>query len=87
VASAHRFGYSAPVRPQTVVFVEPPYVCWDRAMDRVREHGAFVEDREGMNAMQWVFVPRGLASVARWPASRASSVASARTCVSAYAGG
>jgi hypothetical protein len=24
VASAHRFGYSAPVRPQTVVFVEPP---------------------------------------------------------------
>ncbi len=23
--------------PQTVVFVEPPYVCWDRAMDRARE--------------------------------------------------
>ncbi len=22
---------------QTVVFVEPPYVCWDRRMDRVRE--------------------------------------------------
>ncbi len=25
------------MRPQTVVFVEPPYVCWDRRMDRVRE--------------------------------------------------
>jgi radical SAM superfamily enzyme YgiQ (UPF0313 family) len=25
------------VRPQTVVLVEPPYVCWDRRMDRVRE--------------------------------------------------
>jgi radical SAM superfamily enzyme YgiQ (UPF0313 family) len=25
------------VRPLTVVFVEPPYVCWDRRMDRVRE--------------------------------------------------
>jgi radical SAM superfamily enzyme YgiQ (UPF0313 family) len=24
-------------RAQTVVFVEPPYVCWDRRMDRVRE--------------------------------------------------
>jgi radical SAM superfamily enzyme YgiQ (UPF0313 family) len=23
--------------PATVVFVEPPYVCWDRARDRVRE--------------------------------------------------
>jgi radical SAM superfamily enzyme YgiQ (UPF0313 family) len=23
--------------PQTVVLVEPPYVCWDRRMDRVRE--------------------------------------------------
>src|SRR5437867_11250269 len=23
--------------PRTVVFVEPPYVCWDRRMDRVRE--------------------------------------------------
>ena len=23
--------------PRTVVFVEPPYVCWDRKMDRVRE--------------------------------------------------
>jgi anaerobic magnesium-protoporphyrin IX monomethyl ester cyclase len=22
---------------QTIVFVEPPYVCWDRSMDRVRE--------------------------------------------------
>src|SRR5258706_10484593 len=22
---------------RTVVFVEPPYVCWDRKMDRVRE--------------------------------------------------
>jgi radical SAM superfamily enzyme YgiQ (UPF0313 family) len=27
----------APMRPQTVVFVEPPYVCWDRRRDRVRE--------------------------------------------------
>jgi anaerobic magnesium-protoporphyrin IX monomethyl ester cyclase len=25
------------MRPATVVFVEPPYVCWDRRMDRVRE--------------------------------------------------
>ena len=25
------------VRPRTVVFVEPPYVCWDRRRDRVRE--------------------------------------------------
>src|SRR6185295_10912417 len=25
------------MRPQTVVFVEPPYVCWDRRRDRVRE--------------------------------------------------
>jgi len=25
------------MRPATVVFVEPPYVCWDRARDRVRE--------------------------------------------------
>lgn len=31
------FGYTSCVRPQTVVFVEPPYVCWDRRMDRVRE--------------------------------------------------
>ncbi len=25
------------MRARTVVFVEPPYVCWDRRMDRVRE--------------------------------------------------
>jgi anaerobic magnesium-protoporphyrin IX monomethyl ester cyclase len=31
------FRYAPPVRPQTIVFVEPPYVCWDRRMDRVRE--------------------------------------------------
>jgi radical SAM superfamily enzyme YgiQ (UPF0313 family) len=31
------FRYSPGVRSQTVVFVEPPYVCWDRRMDRVRE--------------------------------------------------
>ncbi|HJQ85196.1 MAG TPA: radical SAM protein [Candidatus Binatia bacterium] len=24
-------------RPQTVVFVEPPYVCWDRRRDRIRQ--------------------------------------------------
>jgi len=29
--------YRRRMRPQTVVFVEPPYVCWDRRMDRVRE--------------------------------------------------
>jgi hypothetical protein len=23
--------------PRSIVFVEPPYVCWDRRMDRVRE--------------------------------------------------
>src|SRR5262249_27109538 len=28
---------TAPMPSQTVVFVEPPYVCWDRRMDRVRE--------------------------------------------------
>src|SRR5262245_2593021 len=32
-----RFGYRPGVRPQRVVFVEPPYVCWDRRMDRIRE--------------------------------------------------
>jgi radical SAM superfamily enzyme YgiQ (UPF0313 family) len=25
------------MRPQTVVFVEPPYVCWDRRRDRIRQ--------------------------------------------------
>ena len=25
------------MRPQRVVFVEPPYVCWDRRRDRIRE--------------------------------------------------
>ena len=25
------------MRPERVVFVEPPYVCWDRRMDRVRQ--------------------------------------------------
>lgn len=25
------------MRRETIVFVEPPYVCWDRTMDRVRE--------------------------------------------------
>src|SRR5947208_2255286 len=25
------------MRAQTIVFVEPPYVCWNRAMDRVRQ--------------------------------------------------
>jgi len=25
------------MRPQRIVFVEPPYVCWDRRRDRVRE--------------------------------------------------
>ena len=35
------------MRPQSVVFVEPPFVCWDRRMDRVR---AGEED---------VFVPHG----------------------------
>src|SRR5439155_4035923 len=28
----------------------------------VREHGTFVEDWERMNAMNWVFVPRGLSA-------------------------
>jgi radical SAM superfamily enzyme YgiQ (UPF0313 family) len=32
-----RFRYTAAVPGQTVVFVEPPYVCWDRRRDRVRE--------------------------------------------------
>ena len=26
------------MRPRTVVFVEPPYFCWDRRMDRVRRY-------------------------------------------------
>src|SRR5207253_3195192 len=29
--------YTPAMRPSTVVFVEPPYVCWDRRRDRVRE--------------------------------------------------
>src|SRR6185295_11585550 len=29
--------YAAAMGPRTVVFVEPPYVCWDRRRDRVRE--------------------------------------------------
>src|SRR2546429_9203934 len=31
------FRYRPAMRPRTVVFVEPPYVCWDRRRDRVRE--------------------------------------------------
>src|SRR5256884_9037330 len=31
------FRYTPAMRPRTVVFVEPPYVCWDRRRDRVRE--------------------------------------------------
>jgi radical SAM superfamily enzyme YgiQ (UPF0313 family) len=37
VVAAAGFRYRRRVRPQTVVLVEPPYVCWDRRMDRVRE--------------------------------------------------
>jgi anaerobic magnesium-protoporphyrin IX monomethyl ester cyclase len=43
------------VRPATVVLVEPPYVCWDRGMDRVREGE---EDIPGLG-------PLVLAAVAR----------------------
>ena len=31
------FRYTRPMRRATVVLVEPPYVCWDRRLDRVRE--------------------------------------------------
>lgn len=37
VGGRDRLRYSERMRPQTIVFVEPPYVCWDRSMDRVRE--------------------------------------------------
>src|SRR5205814_10327706 len=31
------FRYTRPMRRATVVLVEPPYVCWDRRLDRVRQ--------------------------------------------------
>src|SRR5207244_5724382 len=43
------------MRPQTVVFVEPPYVCWDRRMDRVREGE---EDIPGIGSLVLAAVTR-----------------------------
>lgn len=43
------------MRPATVVFVEPPYVCWDRRMDRVREGE---EEMPGLGTLQLAAVVR-----------------------------
>jgi len=37
ISAAPAFRYSRGMRARTVVFVEPPYVCWDRRRDRIRE--------------------------------------------------
>jgi len=42
--------YRRRMRPQTVVFVEPPYVCWDRRMDRVRDGRSTIERDEFLAA-------------------------------------
>lgn len=57
------------MRPQTVVFVEPPYVCWDRARDRVREGE---EDLPGIGTLT-------LAAVVRAEGHRVSVVDGKRT--------
>ncbi len=49
------FRYRLPVRPQTVVLVEPPYVCWDRRMDRIREGE---EDMPGIGTLTLAAVIR-----------------------------
>jgi hypothetical protein len=56
LADARGFGYSATVRPQTVVFVEPPNACWDRRMDRVREGE---EEIPGIGTLTLAGVARG----------------------------
>jgi radical SAM superfamily enzyme YgiQ (UPF0313 family) len=45
------------MRPQTVVFVEPPYVCWDRRGDRVREGE---EEMPGIGTLTLAAVVRAL---------------------------
>ncbi|TMB50613.1 MAG: radical SAM protein, partial [Deltaproteobacteria bacterium] len=57
------------MRPQSVVFVEPPYVCWDRRMDRVREGE---EDIPGIGTLV-------LAAVARAAGHRVHVVDGKRT--------
>src|SRR5882672_6236694 len=54
---------------QTIVFVEPPYVCWDRRMDRVREGE---EEMPGVGTLV-------LASVARERGHRVRVVDGKRT--------
>jgi anaerobic magnesium-protoporphyrin IX monomethyl ester cyclase len=43
------------MRRETIVFVEPPYVCWDRAMDRVREGE---EDIPGLGTLTLAAIAR-----------------------------
>ena len=57
------------MRPQSVVFVEPPYVCWDRRMDRVRKGE---EDIPGIGTLV-------LAAVARAAGHRVHVVDGKRT--------
>src|SRR5262249_23083399 len=54
--AAAGFRYRRRVRPQTVVLVEPPYVCWDRRMDRVREGE---EEMPGIGTLTLAAVVRG----------------------------
>lgn len=47
--------YGSPMRRETIVFVEPPYVCWDRSMDRVREGE---EDIPGLGTLTLAAIAR-----------------------------
>ena len=55
---------------KTIVFVEPPYVCWDRRRDRVREGE---EEIPGIGTLT-------LAAVARARGHRVHIVDGKRTC-------
>jgi radical SAM superfamily enzyme YgiQ (UPF0313 family) len=52
-----RVRYRADVGVRTIVFVEPPYVCWDRHMDRVREGE---EEMPGVGVLVLAAVARAL---------------------------
>jgi hypothetical protein len=60
------------MRPQTGVLVEPPYVCWDRRRDRVRQN-------EERNPALGVYM---VASVLRTHGHRLAIVDGKRTGVS-----